>query len=435
MKSSFYNNFFNFEGKTIGYNSLSDNFLVLEPILYELFEASIKSNKIEELKGYHTDLYSILKEKGFIINNNVDELETIKDISYKTDFNNSRYSLTINPTMNCNFKCWYCYESHVKSSKMHEDTLNKIISFIDNIISQKKEELKHFHISWFGGEPLLYFKRTISPLLANVYPKMKERGIHFTSNFTTNGYLLNQKIIDYCKKYNATRFQITLDGHRERHNKVRFVSKTKGSYDEIVSNIKLCLDNELNVNTRINVSEETLEDLLKVSNDFLDVSEKSKKFLIFSFHEVWQEEKYLHADISEIVSSFREKGFRVDYKGEINRAIYNSCFADKFNQATINYNGDVFKCTARDFKSSSKEGVLQSDGSILWNNKFDKRLYTTRFKNKPCLECKILPICNGGCSQHRIENENKDYCIYDYDESKKMDIVKEKFMSRLYSHN
>ncbi|MRI64587.1 radical SAM protein [Ornithobacterium rhinotracheale] len=433
MKSSLYNIFFNYEDKIVVYNSLSDNFMVLENILYELLEASIKCNEINEIKNYHDSFYEELKDNGFIIEDNVNELDIIKKISYDTDFNETKYSLTINPTMNCNFKCWYCYESHIKSSKINEETQKKILKLIDNIVDEKRGKLKYFHISWFGGEPLLYFNKTILPLLREVSSKMEKENIHFTTNFTSNGYLLNQNIISDCKRFNTTNFQITLDGHRDRHNKVRFLSKTRGSYDEIVNNIKLCLKNKLRVNARINVSHETLIDLLHVIEDFMDVSTEEKKYLTFSFHEVWQEEKNLHEDISNIVSSFRKKGFKVDYKGEINRAIYNSCYADKLNQATINYNGDIFKCTARDFKSSSKEGVLEEDGTISWNNIYYKRIYKTRFMNKPCLSCKILPICNGGCSQHRIENEGKSYCIYNFDEKKKKEIVKEKFFSRLYS--
>lgn len=433
MKSSFYNIFFDYEGKIIGYNGLSDNFIVIEKILYELLEVGIKNNEIKNLKKYHIDFYKYLVKNGFIIKDKVNELTEIKKISNETDFDDTTYSLTINPTMNCNFRCWYCYETHVKSSIISKKIKEKIISFIDNIIIEKKGKLKRIHISWFGGEPLLHFDKVILPLLEEIDFKIKKENISFTNNFTSNGYLLNQKIIDNCKQFNTTNFQITLDGHRDRHNKVRFISKTKGSYDEIVSNIKLCLKNRLNVNVRINVSDETLTSLPQVGDDFMEIPSEEKKYLIFSFHKVWQEEKDLQVDISNIVSLFRQKGFKVEYKGEITRAIYNSCYADKLNQAVINYNGEVFKCTARDFSSENREGVLSEEGEIVWNEKFHKRLYETRFKNKPCLTCKILPVCNGGCSQHRLENEGKDYCIFNYDEEAKIDIIKEKFFSRLNS--
>ncbi|MEL7064712.1 MAG: hypothetical protein AAFP00_13320, partial [Bacteroidota bacterium] len=34
---------------------------------------------------------------------------------------------------------------------------------------------------------------------------------------------------------------------------------------------------------------------------------------------------------------------------------------------------------------------------------------------KPCLECRLLPICNGGCSQQALEYlaAGKEYCIWE----------------------
>ncbi len=432
MKTSEYNIFFKNEDKIVGYNSVSDNFILLEPLLHELFEASVNENMVDELKNVHVNLYDILINKGFIIDECDDELDKIKKISNQTDFDDTIYELTINPTMNCNFKCWYCYETHIKDSKMSSNTLHKVINFIDNVL-EKNQNLKTFKLDWFGGEPLLYFNKTILPLLENIYPKMITNDIQFSSGFTSNGLLINQKVLDSCKKYGVNHFQITLDGHRDRHNKVRFISKKRGSYDQIVSNIKLCLKNKLTVTTRINISEETVADLVKIIDDFKDLSQEDKKFLIFSFHEVWQEEKNLTTDISGVVEEFRKNFLRSNYIGEQTASIKSSCYADKFNQATINYNGDVFKCTARDFEKKSREGVLEESGLINWNEKHQKRMYDTRFQNKPCLECKILPICNGGCSQHRMENEGVDYCIYNFDEHRKLDIIKEKFYSRLNS--
>lgn len=433
MKASKYNVFYPLEDKIVGYNTVSDNFLVLEPLLHDLYVASVNENVVQQLKDVHVDLYDILVDKGFIIETEIDELEKIKKISHETDFNEESFQLTINPTMNCNFKCWYCYETHIKDSKMSETTLTNIIKFVDNVLEEKKETLKRFTLEWFGGEPLLYFNKTVYPLLQDIYPKMAKYNINFSSGFTTNGLLINQDVLDKCKAHGVSNFQITLDGHRERHNQVRFVSKTKGSYDEIVANMKLCLKNELSVIARINISEETISDLLKIIDDFKDLTLEEKDFLTFSFHEVWQEEKNLTADISGIVDEFRRNELKSTYIGESNASIRNSCYADKLNHATVNYNGDVYKCTARDFESGSREGVLDEHGAITWNEKFQKRLYDTRFKNKPCLECKILPICNGGCSQHRMEHEGVDYCIHDFNEESKLQIIKEKFFSRMAS--
>lgn len=430
MKSSLYNIFYPLDDKIIAYNSVTDKYLVLEPLLHQLLEASIIENNIIELKDVHEDFFDILIKNGFIIEDNINELDEIIKISNNTDFNDENYSLTINSTMNCNFKCWYCYETHIKDSKLEKDTSDKIANFVENLFSNNKK-IKNLDVQWFGGEPLLYFNKSILPLISKIFNTCQKYSINLTNGFTTNALLINQDLLDECKKYNVNHFQITLDGHRDRHNKVRFVSKTKGSYDEIVNNIKLCLENKFHVTARINISEETVTELLNIIEDFKDLSLIDKSYLNFSFHEVWQEEKDLTFDITNFVNKFRENKFKCSSKSDNLAGIYNSCYADKYNQAVFNYNGEVFKCTARDFKSNEKEGVLDDFGNVEWNEKFNKRIYDTRFKNKPCLECKILPLCNGGCSQHRIENEGIDYCMFNFDENHKLDIVKERFQTRI----
>jgi uncharacterized protein len=49
-----------------------------------------------------------------------------------------------------------------------------------------------------------------------------------------------------------------------------------------------------------------------------------------------------------------------------------------------------------------------------------------KFKNQPCLTCKILPICNGGCSQKAIESKDESYCLRGFDENKKNELVQAK---------
>ena len=115
----------------------------------------------------------------------------------------------------------------------------------------------------------------------------------------------------------------------------------------------------------------------------------------------------------------------------ISWSIFNTCYADKRNQVTINYNGDIFKCTARSFDSLNREGYLLDNGDIIWNEKYSKRFsFDLRTRNKACMECAIFPMCNGGCSQRRVENEKVPYCIFDFSERKKMDFLKDKFITR-----
>lgn len=411
--------------KYVLYNSFENKFILAEGLLYQLMVAAETESDLEYLCKLHPSFFEALKTKGFIISEERDEFEEVKELTYKVDQeDNKTYRLVINSTMNCNFNCWYCYESHIKDSKMSLKVIEMIKKHIVNLVS-KNTELNNLLISWFGGEPLLQYA-IVKDIAKFSYDFCKENNIVFSMDFTTNGFLINEDMISDFLKFNVRNLQITLDGNRSTHDAVRFVSKKRGSYDTILKNVLSLCRNNIQVSLRINYTKSNLDNLEDILVDLDQLEEKYRNNIIISFHKVWQEkDDTLGPRLLELCHFFRKSGFKAIY-GDLPDNVKNSCYADKRNQATINYNGEVFKCTARDFASSSKEGDLEEDGVINWNNKLEKRM-NIKFKNKPCLTCAILPICNGGCSQRALESNGEDYCVYDFDENKKKELVMQKF--------
>lgn len=421
MKASNFNTFFTYEGNKIGYNSFTSEFILLDELLFDMYSIGSKKGDFLEMKEIHHEFYDFLIKQGFLVNSSENEFEKVKARSYNVDRDNSKFELIINPTMNCNFKCWYCYETHVKDSKMDESTINSIIRFSENVINNQIG-LEKFVLSFFGGEPLLYFEKVIKPILFHIYENCSKKNILFTAGMTTNGLLITEKVIIYCKKFGLNGFQITLDGNEEQHDKVRFISEGKGSYRKIIDNIKLVAQNGLHTIVRINCSADTKVD--QIIEEFESLSSSEKANLTFDFQKVWQESEEIEKKLLNYRFNFIDHGYQV--RSGLSDNINNSCYADKVNQATINYNGEVFKCTARDFTSGSGEGTLSKNGFIEWNSKLEKRM-NSKFKNEPCKECRILPICGGGCSQAAIENENNDYCVMNFDEQAKTQLIIDEF--------
>ena len=263
----------------------------------------------------------------------------------------------------------------------------------------------------------------------NYKSEKDNKKIHFNISFTTNGLLINEEFINFFlnNKLNVG-LQITFDGYKEEHDEVRYVSKTRGSYSNIVENIKkiLSYDNFF-VQARINYTDKNICNAFKIVDDFTDISEYAKKNqLVFDFHRVWQNSKL--DDVSEILlescEKMKEKGFRTHIQYTPNN-VKDSCYADKRNSATINYNGDIFKCTARDFSQENRSGYLTQEGDLVWENDSLEKRMNAKFRNRPCLSCKILPLCNGGCTQHAVEHYeiDDDYCVYYGDESEKNKII------------
>lgn len=195
----------------------------------------------------------LLSDNKFIIDENIDEISIINDILKQSNADNSLLYIIINPTLNCNFNCWYCYETHVRKSKISATTIQSISKYIKNEFDTNNE-LKTIRIDWFGGEPLIY-KDIIYTFLSELQEMTRDSNINIVSNFTTNGYLITDKFLDFCQEHHVKRFQITLDGNRMSHNEVKFLKGNHNTYDQILQNIKLCLKKGFEVSVRYNISQ------------------------------------------------------------------------------------------------------------------------------------------------------------------------------------
>lgn len=415
MKKSNFNVFLKYKDYYIGYNTLYGTVIFLVENLYNLFIGKLENNDFISIKEIHPQLEKELINKKFIIEDSVDEIELIRNVLNKTNNDNSFIDITINPTINCNFSCWYCYENHNDKKKIESSEVNNIISFINNKIYQDKN-LKYIKLHWFGGEPLLHFKDVMKPILTEINNSVRETNKSLFSGITTNGYLINEEMLDFLVENNHKYFQITLDGNRNRHNNIRYNYKGNNTYDKIINNIKLCLMKGFGVSVRLNISEDTnlcVEELLK---DFKDISDKAKELLIFSVHKVWQASEEVENIIESIISEIRKNNFNCSTYFTSPTSITNTCYADKINHLVINPNNKIYKCTARDYSEESVEGILLPTGNIEWNKIHNKRIRVSALDYKECVNCKILPICNAGCSQKKLENP-KGFCPCNYDEN------------------
>jgi uncharacterized protein len=55
------------------------------------------------------------------------------------------FSATIELTEACNFRCQYCYQSHVKSH-LDDQVAERILKYLSKIML----EVSHLHVNWFG---------------------------------------------------------------------------------------------------------------------------------------------------------------------------------------------------------------------------------------------------------------------------------------------
>ncbi len=391
MKQSKYNTIVSLGKQQVLYNTITNKFVVLSDAIKEALKCETVS-----------PLSLKLESNNYLVKDDVDEKQMIESLFVQRRFSSKVYQLTLNTSLDCNLCCWYCYETHAKKTNMSLELVKNILLHLE--IKSQADPFKILELSFFGGEPLLNYK-AIKALLEGV-KMLSERfdfDIHLT--FVTNGTLINQKYVELLKEFKV-RFQITIDGNKDTHNNTRkYKSKLLGtdSYGRIMDNLKLLNEQEAEFYfiVRVNYETDTLKSISKLMADleFLD-----KRRTALSLHRVWQhkateEDSALLIDAINYINSM---GFVVSTFPLATNL--ENCYADNYNQAIINYDGNVYKCTARDFSSEQPSGKLNSLGLIEWNAPLLLDRLALDIPQK-CKDCLLLPSCTGICSQKKLRRK------------------------------
>lgn len=423
MKHSVYNSLIPVNSRhSLLYNAFSDKFLILKDTQEDKYR-SYESK--EPVPATSDPFYQRLLQEGFLVDTKTDEANLLREKAALIDADATSYMLVLNPTLDCNFKCWYCYENHISESVMSADVLNALQKHITRIVERK--EIKNLFLSFFGGEPLLPFEENVLPLIDFAQKLCNEKEVELHISFTTNGYLLTEERIAQLEKYPLYSFQITLDGGRDAHNKVRKTRSGEGSYDTILTHVRLLLAHHILVTLRINFTARNIDTCSSIAEDLATLPDEEKAYLTVSLQHVWQDRKQEVAnEVRTLKKTFSHHGLRATTP--VPNQVAQPCYADKLNECVVNYNGDVFKCTARDFKPEKRYGRLEPDGTITWEGDRHERHMHTAFASDTCANCRIAPLCKGGCAQTRMDFEGKTaYCLYDHDERLKDKVILDRF--------
>ena len=126
MKQSYYNIFIPRSGFTILYNSFTDRFLGISKKADNLLNSDI-----ERLNRQMPSVCKRMQELGMLVDDEKDELALIEQQYTNAKFNNRNLYFMVYPTQDCNLKCWYCYESHKKGTRMSQKVLESVLNFVD----------------------------------------------------------------------------------------------------------------------------------------------------------------------------------------------------------------------------------------------------------------------------------------------------------------
>lgn len=414
MKLSHYNHFVPalIEGQTLAYNSLSGAFLVLsDEQLYEverLFEAAemaaIDTTALTETQQH-------LLDAGFVIADELDERSVIHHRYYDGRDHVEGLSLTVTPTVNCNFGCGYCFQSHSNRKMTAED--------IENLKQFAAERLKpdtHLSITWFGGEPLTAFD-VIEQLGPYFYELAVSRRCGFSHAMITNGYLLTAEKAQFIGSIpNFSYAQITLDGAPSDHDKRRMTLGNQGTFERILRNIKAAVP-YIPISIRVNVDRRNIEGLPLLLQR-LKAEGLAQHVGVYLAH-VWEytaeveESDFLtKEEFATVQSQFQFMKFRMGFT--TNRQLPtpkrgNQCVADHPNGYVASPNGLLFNCW-NEVHLPANEASGRYDGleEIIYldviNDNNQRWATYDPFVHDPCQTCKVAPLCMSGCPWESRKN-------------------------------
>ena len=168
-------------------------------------------------------------------------------------------SFLIYTTLDCNARCYYCYELGRARPVMSADTARRVADFI---LQNRGEGEVHLH--WFGGEPL--FNR---PVIDSISAALRAENVPFRASMISNGYLFDEAAVRAAREdWMLRRVQITLDGTEEVYNRAKaFIYREGSPYRRVLGNIARLTEAGIRVTVRMNLGRDNAEDLLRLCDE------------------------------------------------------------------------------------------------------------------------------------------------------------------------
>lgn len=369
------------------------------------------------------EMCEALRNMGILVADGESQAEMLADLRRGViDAEDGISGIMIAPTMDCNARCYYCFENGAHRETMSAETADAVAGFIAENCTGKK-----LYISWFGGEPLL-----APEIIDRITFALKKSGIDVESTITTNGILLTDEIVARFGEWGTYRVQISVDGIGEQYNKAKRFQGVEGDpFQEVVENITRVLDSGISVHLRINYRG---TDRSSIEDGFAFFNDKFGKYENLSLYgaplDLPGEKSYSEFDTIEgdlyfdVLKMSLDGGYEddelnfregVNVSEETNVMLGNlllspfpvPCMMVNKWRFAIDSKGLLYKCQ----KHLGRERFSCGDvfGGVRRNDTY-KYFSTDELHDDNCEDCAIFPICHGGCNANRLMYGSKFAC-------------------------
>ena len=309
-------------------------------------------------------------------------------------------NLFLEVTLRCNARCEHCGSScgeKIPKDEISAEDLKKTL-----LEMHKRYGAPNVFLTVTGGEPLMR---------KDLFDIMKYASdLGFRWGMTTNGMLIDEKIIEKMRETNFQSISISLDGLKETHESFR---KVPGSFEKIMKAIKLLQNLETLKSLQITTvaNKKNLHELEDVYKLLLDIGIKEWRVMCVDPIGRASKNDDILLDKDGLIHMFnfiREKRLEgkmtVDddcshYLGLKYENILRShgfiCGAGLFIGSILS-NGDICVCpNVR--RKELVQGNIKTDSFVdVWENRYKEFRKNRITVNDKCRKCKSFKYCRGG---------------------------------------
>ena len=218
----------------------------------------------------------------------------------------------------------------------------------------------------------------VKPLADHACAVADRLGKEVSLSFTTNGYLLTPDVLQYLadtgchvnSKLRSTATSASTTAHA--------TSPTAPAATPVYSTIATTCwrSPRTSLTLRCNYTQLNAATFMDLVRDLPDHGITPSEALHIDFQRVWQDRgnnKEVDEQIHRVQLALQRDGYSTSDVWAFHKY---RCYAERNNHIVVNYDGNLFHCTARDFTPTAAEGELDADGRLLLNEKSARRTQT-----------------------------------------------------------
>lgn len=321
-------------------------------------------------------------------------------------------------TSRCNARCEHCGSSCGDFIPKDEITGEEIKKVLDDVATHYDATKIMLFIT--GGEPLV--RKDLFELMDYA------NKLGFSWGMTSNGILIDEKVVKKMEETNMKSISISLDGDKELHESFR---KVPGAFEKIINGIKLMQKChtiiDLQVTTCVNKKNiDKLDDIYKILKDIgvkdwriIQVDPigraKNNKDLLLDSDELRRMFKYILDKRKEDPTMNFKYGCGHFLGNDLNIELMKNCFFcyTGYWVASILSNGDIFGCPDIERRPELIQGNIRRDSFVdVWEHRFKNYRSINRTSNKKCKKCPDWKSCCGDAFHTwDFENNKPNFCV------------------------